>query len=150
MYKVEAFKTGESFHRVATDTIPDDLLKNDNDDGHWFIPSIVNMALACELYMKSLASDGTKEIKGHPWTDLFGQIPETIQNEIYSSPYFKGDEAFKEKLEEGGKIYTTWRYHFEKELHPSVNLVFLEQFALVLHDLAERECKKSIRYFDPI
>jgi len=45
MYKREAYVLTESFHRVALDIIPGDWLDNEEDDGHWFVPSVVNMAL---------------------------------------------------------------------------------------------------------
>ena len=97
MYKTETFWTGESFHRVASDIIPDDWLENDNDDGHWFIPSVVNMAFACELYLKSLVSDGQNEVYGHKFTELYERLSNQNKTSITENPCFKGDDEFRQK-----------------------------------------------------
>lgn len=139
MYKDEAFYTGECFHRVALDIVPNDWLDNDNDDEHWFIPSVVNLAFACELYTKSLISDGERKPKHvHTWDELF-EVRHDLVDKIKNSPQFKGDEDFDKKVTEGGKVFNEWRYIFERNKAKSVDVVFLERFAFVLHDLAEVE-----------
>lgn len=142
MYKIETFRTGESFHRVACDIIPDDWLENDNDDGHWFVPSVVNMAFACELYLKSLVSDGQNEVYGHKFTELYERLSNQNKTSITENPCFKGDDEFRQKLEMAGQVFTEWRYHFDDKYHPQVDLIFLENLATTLHDLAEDQCKQ--------
>lgn len=144
MYKNEAFYTGESFHRVGLDIVPDNWLDDDNDDGHWFVPSVVNLAFACELYIKSLISQGENApCKIHAWNDLFKERPD-LYNKIKNTPEFKGDEGLDAKIEEGGKVYVDWRYIFEHSSAKSVDIVFLENFARVLHNLAQDEAEKFL------
>lgn len=144
MYKIETFRTGESFHRVACNIIPDDWLDNDNDDAHWFIPSIVNMAFACELYLKSLISDGQSEAYGHNFSELYEQLSNQNKTSIAENPYFKGDDEFQQKLEAAGRVFVEWRYHFDGKYQPQVDLIFLENLAITLHALAENQSKQVI------
>ena len=139
MYKDESFSLGESFHRVARDAIPDNWLDNDNDDGHWCVPSIVNMAFACELYLKSLISHGNNSAWGHNLVRLFDGLDKSIQDRVLNSSLFKGDKEFYEKLDEAKLIFENWRYCFEPAKYLSVDIIFLENLASVLHSVAESE-----------
>lgn len=132
---IEAFYTGECFHRVASDMIPDDWLDSaTNDDGFWFVPSVVNMAFACELYLKALISNGEK-VRGHKWSALFQQLTTEDQQAILNAPCFKGDSNFDRKITENEKVFEDWRYHFEPDKSICVDIIFLENFAITLHDL---------------
>ena len=91
MYKEDTFRVGESFHQVACDMIPNDWLEE--NDGYWFVPSIVNMAFACELYLKSMLSDGERIIQGHHLGKLFNQLVEEQKRNIINNPKFKGDDV---------------------------------------------------------
>ena len=144
MYKEESFRLGESFHRVACDMIPDDWIDNDEDDGHWFVPSIVNMSFACELYFKSLLSDGNSETKGHYLNDLFEKLNTEQKNCIINHPRFKGDDDFYSNLVTYKRMFEDWRYCFEKGKNSSVDLVFLENLALVLHEVTEHDLNKYL------
>lgn len=140
MYKDEAFYTGENFHRVGSEMIPEDWLDNELDDGHWFVPSIVNLAFACELYLKSLISDGESRVEGHKWEELFEKLPnDELRDNIRNSPPFKGDDDFDAHLCECGNAFVDWRYIFEHNKPKSIDLIFLENFCSVLHDLAKEE-----------
>lgn len=131
----EAFYTGEWFHRVASDMIPDDwLCSATNDDVFWFIPSVVNMAFACELYLKALISNGEK-VWGHRWSILFQQLSTEDQHAILNTPCFKGDPDFNRKIKENETVFEDWRYHFEPDKSICVDIIFLENFAITLHDL---------------
>jgi len=142
VYKDEAFYIGENFHQVGLDILPDDWLENDNDDGQWFVPSIVNLAFACELYIKSLISQGENApSKIHRWNDLFKKRPD-LADKIKNTPEFKGDEELDAKIEDGGKVYVDWRYIFEHDRPKSVDIIFLENFARVLHNLAKDDVEK--------
>ena len=138
MYKQDAFYLGESFHKVAADLIENNFLK-DSDEGFWFVPSIVNMSFACELYLKSLCSDGESEIWGHWLNDLFNELSDEVKEKIRNSAPFRGDERFESNLIEHGKLFETWRYCFEKEENCCVDVIFLENFAMVLHEIAKEE-----------
>lgn len=139
MYKEDAFHIGECFHQVACEIIPENWLDNEDDDGHWFVPSIVNMSFACELYLKSLLSDGISEFQGHNLEDLFNKLSEETKSSVLLSPLFKGDSAFYEKLSDAKFLFKDWRYFFETRKSACVDVVFLENFALVLHGIAESE-----------
>lgn len=144
MYKNEAFQLGESFHRVACDMNPGTWPDIDeNDDCHWFVPSIVNMAFACELYLKSLISKGPDFMEGHDWEELFAALSQQQQTAIVNDPHFKDDNDFIDKLKEGARIFIDWRYCCEHKKEISVDFIFLEEFAYVLHDLAEKEVSLS-------
>ena len=137
MYKKESFATAEGFHQVAIDIIPDDIFSVD-DDYHWFVPSIVNMSFACELYLKSILSNGNSEIKGHDLFDLFSKLDEKKKNIIIIEVEKRGTDDFYSALIDSRNLFESWRYHFEKDKHCSVHLLFLERFALALHGVAEQ------------
>lgn len=139
MYKQDAFNLGECFHQVANDMIPNDWLEKEEDDGHWFIPSIVNMAFACELYLKSLLSDGESETHGHFLDELFNKLDNTIKEQIKNHPQFKGDSDFDSNLKANNRVFESWRYCFELGRECIVDIIFLEKFALVLHEITENE-----------
>ena len=136
----EAFYTGECFHRVASDMVPDSAT---NDDGFWFVPSVVNMAFACELYLKALISDGEK-VRGHEWSALFKQLPPEDQQSILKTPCFKGDPDFELKMKENEKAFEEWRYHFEPDKSISVDIIFLENLAITLHDFVAKKIEEPI------
>lgn len=138
----EAFFTGESFHRVASEIFPDDW-PDDDGDGHWFIPSIVNLAFACELYLKFLLyKSGLPKQHTHSLKQLYLSLPKGIQERITNTPEFKGDDDFLTKLEENDSVFSKWRYSFENK-DISVELISLDNFALVLHRISKEELDKS-------
>ena len=143
MYKHDSFKTGEGFHRVAIDMVPDDILLKD-DDFHWFVPSIVNMAFACELYLKSIISDGISETQGHDLMALFNKLNEEEKAQIILEVERERIDDFYTSLKESRNLFESWRYHFEQDKSCSVCLIFLELFAKALHDLAENNINKAI------
>jgi len=132
MYKNEAFKLGEDFHRVGHDIIPENWL--DSDDFYWFVPSIVNMAFACELYLKSLVLDGSSAMKEHDWVKFYNLLTPSQQMKIH---HFMGNDDLLENIREGGRVFVDWRYIFEHDRPKSVDIIFLENFAIVLHELAQ-------------
>lgn len=136
-YKRNAFYAGEAFHRAALTLIPDDWL--DCEDGYWFVPATVNMAFACELYLKSLLSTGTENIRGHKLHELFERLPEKKKQDILRSPEFNGDDTFEDSLQFNSTIFEDWRYHFEANKHAQVDMIFLERFSLVLNQQAEAD-----------
>ena len=138
MYKDEAFYTGEAFYESACNMLPADIF-DENDSGTWFVPYIVNVALACELFLKSLISDGNTSVWGHKWSDLFSKLSDKQKEKLLNHPYFKGSDSFDASLKEGDCIFEGWRYYFEHQKQLSVDIIFLDHFAEVLHDLAKEE-----------
>ena len=99
---------------IGCSCVPEDFLDlESNDDGHWFLPHVVNLAFACELFLKSLLSDGDSMFFGHNLADLFSKLDESIKHEILHSTSFDGDERFLLKLTENAQCYDEWRYIFE-------------------------------------
>lgn len=139
MYKEEALNAGENYHQAAQELFPDDFFESNLVDWHWVDPFVVNISLACELYLKSILSDGETEIQGHDLSKLFDELDDEIKTTILSDPHFIGDDQFNNKLEASKTLFVDWRYHFEKDKHVHADLVFLENFAYVLHLIAERE-----------
>ena len=138
MYKNDAFNLGESFHRVACSIFPEDLF-DESDDGHWFVPYIVNLSFACELYLKSLFSDGESETRGHCLDVLYNQLSDEQKNLILNRPEFKGDKDFISNITRYNRMFEKWRYCFEAGKSREVDIVFLENLAIVLHDVAKDE-----------
>lgn len=139
MYKNEAFHIGESFHKISKEIIPDNFFEDSDDDYHWFIPSVVNMSFACELYLKSLLSDGNKGNLGHDIKELFDDLSNEKKEIIKNSLEFRGDKEFEKNIKINKDVFKNWRYAFEKK-EKTVDIIFLENFANVLHDIAEKEC----------
>ncbi len=76
---------------------------------------------------------------GHDLSALFHQLDSKTQDDILAHPKFNGDKKFSDKLEENKNLFTDWRYFFEPKDRLSVELVFLEDLALVLHEVAGKE-----------
>ena len=138
MYKDESFSLGENFHQVACKIFPDDLF-DESDDGHWFVPYIVNLSFACELYLKSLLSDGESIVRGHCLSELFNSLDDRIKRLVLESPQFKGSEDFDIKMGEANNLFSDWRYCFEHKKPLLFDFVFIENLAIVLHAVAEKE-----------
>ena len=99
MYKQKALYYGECFYKTGTNIVPDNYLsdewlESDDDDCYWFIPSMVNMAFSCELFFKSLLSDGNSMVKGHSLEELFYKLSPDLQKRIMEHPEFKDDDSF--------------------------------------------------------
>lgn len=142
MYNTEAFAVGDCFYRVACDCVPDDFLDNEEDDGHWFLPHIVNLAFACELFLKSLLYKGNHAVRGHNLESLFLQLDEDIKEQIVNSKSFKGDEQFLSKIHKISNCFCDWRYYFEHRNSIEVDVVFLEELADELSAVAEEHLPK--------
>lgn len=134
----EMYHAAENFHRVAHDIIPDDWLDNETDDGHWFVPSVVNMAFACELYLKVLLMKKQAPLTGHNLMELYTNLPDEMKNKIRDYPDFRGNE-FIQRLDENKNLFVEWRYYFEENAHASVDVIFLEKLALALNEIVRME-----------
>lgn len=143
MYKLKAFQAGEYFHQASENLIPDDWIENDDHHGNWFIPSIVNMAFSCELYLKSILSNGRDKICGHNLYTLYAKLPNNIKTQLQANTSgYTENSSFEETLKKNATIFEDWRYYFEEDKHLGVSILFLESFTNVLHDIAEKECEK--------
>ena len=132
-YKRDAFLLAESFYLFACD--------RDDESYDFFFPAVVNTAFACELFLKALiATEDTKEIKGHRWERLFDALSENLKKEILHHPKMDGRSNFKEELVSAGKIFSDWRYTFEPGKHRELNLIFLSDIAEALYEIAKKQC----------
>ena len=104
----------------------------------YLLPATVNMAFACELYLKSLLTDTT----GHDLKTLFDKqadvIKSVIKNSIISNMENYSESIFEHNLEEIKDVFPTWRYYYEPDKDGlSLNIEFLKLFATALHSLKE-------------
>lgn len=106
------------------------------------IPAIVNIAFACELFMKSLLPE---KMHGHNLDKLFKKLDSDIQAEIISNvvaemkkshPVYE-QENFEENLIQNATAFEKWRY-FHESSHLAANIAFLSLFADELHRVAKR------------
>lgn len=85
-------------------------------DAFYAIPAIVNIAFACELYLKALiVRETNKPAIGHDLAALYDQIPPSIRNVVENQ--FKNKckypVSLSETLEMHKKAFENWRYIFE-------------------------------------
>ena len=136
--KKEAFFTAESFHGAAYSIFPNDWLDNENDDEHWFIPFLVNLAFACEVYIKMLAVDHVERLpNNHEWLSLIKTVPQLFE-ELNNHPLLVSYESLEQKIRESERTFIHWRYFYEHDYPKCVDIVFLERFAIALHDVVEQ------------
>ena len=136
MNKDSVFLNAEAFHKIAFEIRPKDLFE-DADDCHWFIPSVVNLAFSCELYLKYLLIyQGIDYGHTHNLEDLFFLLPENIQCNIQFSKEFKDDEDFSTHLHDYNCAFNDWRYCFEDK-PIGIDVVFFDNFSSVLHKIAK-------------
>lgn len=112
-------------------------------DAALFVPSIVNCAFACELFMKSILQ---KNIRGHKLNDLFssldGGIQEKIKNktikEMNSLSKTYSEIDFQNDLEKNSNIFAEWRYVYEGN-SDSANYQFITNLMKATFDVACEE-----------
>lgn len=107
-YKVSAYlalKQANDFKRIAE-------LACDNKLS---FPCMVNIAFACELYMKAYLMWTRKSdlvIKKHLLAELFEMIDLETQNRIRTESGIQNWDTF---LSESSDAFRQWRYYFEKD-----------------------------------
>ena len=99
-------------------------------------PYAVNVAFACELYIKAIQlfeSSINEFTKGHNLKELFDGIEESTRNNIKSKfeEVYSG-MALEDFLAENGETFVEWRYALENGVR--VNISGFEAFSKVLHD----------------
>lgn len=101
------------------------------------VPAIVNLAFACELYLKGFFS-GKKS--GHYLHTLFEEIPEVIRNvirlECIQNGIASSEDGFNSRLLNISNAFAEWRYFYEDEKTDlELDLEFLKRFAFCLHEI---------------
>lgn len=118
-----AFINATSFHEAALRCrFPADQIE--------VSPMIVNYALACELYLKSLLmANETPDKRNHDLAILFDKIPLELRRRV--EDIFKsgsgGEECLAECLRDIGDAFVKWRYLHEFKI-PRFRLGVLERF----------------------
>lgn len=113
---------------------------------HEFIPAYVNLAFACELYLKALLKTRGKEVKGHLLIDLFTKM-ETIDNSIIKeiiqlsnimSDLNYTEDGYKSFVKSISDTFKTWRYSYEwSKGIMCINSYFFEVFSTSLYLVSE-------------
>lgn len=118
-------------------------------------PYIVNLGLACELYLKALLTASNKDYPkgsdGHNLQALFKELPLEIVDQIQRfllCHYSEKSEDFQNALEEAKECFIDWRYWYEKR-KSSVDIVFLECFCEILSQIAEEKIPVQQLYMHP-
>lgn len=101
-------------------------------------PQIVNLALACEIYLKTLLACAGITIREHRLSTLLRKVPEDYQNKINTLLYQRypiTQNAFGyPHIELLSNAFTEWRYSYEaKSL--SCDISYLKAFAETLRDV---------------
>ena len=101
-------------------------------------PAVVNLAFACEVYLKTLLENQGIEIKTHDLSKLFQKLPEECQQDILkdvSEDGFSLVDVFGiSEIDRISRVFEDWRYNYEHSVL-NVDLGFLESFCKAL-----REC----------
>lgn len=132
-YKVVAYfalKQAKDFKRIAE-------LAYDNQLS---FPYMVNIAFACELYMKAYLIWTRKSdliIRNHLLADLFHMIDSNTQNRIRAEADIQYWDTF---LSESSDAFRQWRYYFEKDTVLFGHVGALHRFA----DASDTICSEQI------
>lgn len=101
-----------------------------------FYPYAVNIAFACELYVKAIMifrSQNDEFFRGHDLKDLFSYLDTSDFNNIekqFESQLSK--KSFSSFLVENGKTFVDWRYALEAQV--SIDLSGFNVLANILKD----------------
>ncbi|CAN5199493.1 hypothetical protein BH10PSE12_BH10PSE12_36550 [soil metagenome] len=77
---------------------------------------VVNVAFACELYLKAGLIAADKVASGHPLDQLFGALPDADQaaiEAIYHTGQTEADVPLRPTLAEIAMAFVQWRYAYE-------------------------------------
>lgn len=100
-----AFRHAQDFRKSAELIEENDLTK----------PVMVNIAFACELYMKALLMWNRKDreiIEEHKLDALFGMLEISIQERIKQETGVQNWDVF---LKHSADAFCAWRYYYEKD-----------------------------------
>lgn len=113
---------------------------------HEFIPAYVNLAFACELYLKALLQSRGKETKGHLLIRLFTDletIDKSVSDDIIKLSNIMSDlnyseDGYKSFVKSISDTFKTWRYSYEwSKGIISINAYFFEIFSTSLYLVSE-------------
>lgn len=88
-------------------------------DTFYAIPAIVNLAFACELYLKALLyrSGDRKVIQSHCLNKLFSMLPDSTQGQMENEYAARSryPVTLKQTLGVHSKAFENWRYAYEPD-----------------------------------
>jgi hypothetical protein len=103
------------------------------------VPEYVNIALSCELYIKTLLYKGEERIQEHKLIILFDQLDVKLQNTL-SDDLKMPIQEIRNLLREHSKLFLEMRYRFESLQYSdsfSIPLKFFYSMAKSLDKLAQ-------------
>ena len=107
---------------------------------YYVSPCAVNLAFACELYLKILiAYENNNVVKeGHGLADLWKQVGPALQTKI-ERLYNEGKtiQTLEQCLDTHNHAFIEWRYYFEKGKSISLEPWSLYRLALSLYNVCE-------------
>jgi hypothetical protein len=112
-----------------------------------FGASVVNLALAIELFLKALLYGAGEEVRGHDLEELFERLPPQMKEEIKSAFNDRLVKttgrcqdifgfSFETRLKQYARIFVDWRYYHEKN-PGSFHSEFCENLAYALNQIAQ-------------
>ena len=109
-----------AFAKVATD-LATKIMELRGRSKDYIAPFLVNAAFALELFLKSLAKQHGKEMRGHSLLKLFDELPSSARHSIDQA--FAGAPDFLTDFDESGDLrglfvnlddaFVAWRYAYE-------------------------------------
>lgn len=126
-------QTADSFYKAFERCMEQRVLSEDKFE-ILVVPGTVNIAFACELYLKAILRESGNKTKLHNLEKLYVKLPDEIKNEIEKN--FNGDDFLKE-LKGICNAFVDWRYVYEKETI-EINFAFLYKFAKVLSEMLKK------------
>jgi hypothetical protein len=134
------FDTANGFYEAALRCMKSEL----NSDGSAMspmIPSIVNFAFACELYIKSRLMHIDKDTHGHELEKLFNELDDDFKISL-SLEYRKALEvdqaSFESDIKTFSNAFTSWRYVYEGKSENSIILHKLIILACALYRVQKK------------
>ena len=135
------------FHHAFTilaNKMNEGVIMNNIKDIGLLMPVVVNGALGCELYIKSMLSSVPKT---HKLNELFELLEQSIQSCVFSIMVDIGkmkdsqydEDKFREQLGEYGDSFVEWRYFYEYE--PKIDINFIKNLLAVLEGIVDAKRK---------
>lgn len=109
------------------------------------VPQIVNMAFACEVFLKTLILMRGKKQTGHELKDLWNVLDNETRQEIVNVLIKETDfteELIRDGVEDISNAFIEWRYSYEVQAI-SIHIGFLETFSTVLRDFISSKLYKG-------
>ncbi len=89
------------------------------------VPIVTNLALSCEIFLKTILRENSTPEKGHNLLKLFESLPEETKKDIVDS---SDSQEFISQLNQNSCLFVEWRYIYEHHLR-SLSISFLFDFA---------------------